>query len=518
MKKNLRLTIDGKDLNRVRNLRYLREMSSQRAITGNAGSIFFDTADHQLAARKVTIEVRKVDQRYVQTVCAGGITLNGMRVRRLFWENPLPTPEPDPGAVGDADLRALATPNPGSVLEPVLQSKIHRTTRHLVTPRRRAVTFALENGEFESGKAKRPFYEILLDTKSADGGAPFDVALGLHAKIPVRVATTSRENAALQAMGGEPAWRKAIALDLPKTANVEDTLVHILHHCLDHLMDNEQVTRLSDHPEGVHQMRVAMRRMRSALRIFRDVMPREQYDRITDEVKWQTKSLADTRDLDVFMDEIVGPVAAALDGDPAFDVLNARLAKDRAKARTEARKEIADPRFTQFLLETLGWIEGHKWRRRDAQSKALLQQPIIGLSDNLLSKRFKTVRKKGRVFDTLSVEEKHQLRIDVKKLRYATDFFSSLYGRERVRDFTIRLGKLQDGLGYMNDVAVARELVAHLVKTSPRGTAGAIGHAGALVLGWHSHGAELATRSLAEDVAGLLACKRFWSTTGKAEK
>ena len=519
MKKNLRLTIDGKDLNRIRNLRYLREMSSQRAATGNEGSTYFDTPNQQLAARNVVLEVRKVGQRYVQSVCASGITLNGTRVRRLHWENPLPTPEPDPGAVGDADLRALATPSPGSLLEPVLLSIVHRTTRHLMTPNRRAVSFALENGEFAANGNKQPFSEIVLDTKSADGAAPFDVALGIHAKVPVRVATTSRETAALQALGAGLSWRKAIPLDLPKTANVEDTLVHILRHCLDHLMDNEQITLMSDHPEGVHQMRVAMRRMRSALRIFRDVMPREQYTRITDEVKWQTKNLADTRDLDVFMDEIVGPVAATLDGDPAFTVLNKRLAADRDKARIEARKEIANPRFTEFLLETLGWIEGRKWRnRRDAETTALLQQPIIELSDNLLTKRYKKVRKKGRVFDTLSVDEKHQLRIDVKKLRYATDFFSSLYGRERVHGFTLRLQKLQDGLGYMNDLAVAGELVAHLVKTSPRNEVRPVGHAGALVMGWHTHAGQQATKNLAEDVASLLACKRFWSTTGKAEK
>ena len=519
MKKILRLTIDGKDLNRIRNLRYVREMSSQRATSGNVGSIYFDTPDQQLAARNVVIEVRKVEQRYVQSVCATGPKLDGVRVRRLHWENPLPTPEPDPGAVGDANLRALATPSPGSLLKPVLHCRVHRSTRQLLTPKRRSVRFVLENVEFTSTDDFPIFTNIILDSRSADGAAPFDVALGIHAKVPLRVATISRESAALQALGGGLTWRKAVPLDLPREANVEDTLVHILHHCLDHLTDNEQITRLSDHPEGVHQMRVAMRRLRSALRIFRDVMPLEQYLRVTDEIKWQTKNLGDTRDLDVFMDEIVGPVAAAMDGEPAFSALLKRLAVDRDNARTAAQKEIDNPRFTEFLLQTLGWIEGRKWRnRRAAEPTALLGQPIIELSDKLLSKRFKKVRKQGRIFDTLSVDEKHQLRIDVKKLRYATDFFSSLYGYERVSGFIASLQKLQDGLGYMNDLAVAGNLVAHLVKTSPRSTVGAVAHAGALVMGWHSHAAQEATRNLAEDVARLLACKRFWSTGNEAEK
>ena len=519
MSNSLRLKIDEKDLNRIRNLRYLREISSGRAAAQNLGSIFFDTPDHQLRKRNVVIEVSKVGQRYVQSVCASGVTLDGMRVRRLHWENPLPTPEPEPGAIGDPDLRALATPAPGSRLGPVLQCNIHQSARQLTSERRRTVDFALQNGEFSADGIKKSFCEILLESKSRDGAATFDMALDLHAKVPLRIATISREWQALQAIGNDgPGWRKAIALNLPNEATVEDTLVDILHHCLDHLMDNEQVTLLCDHPEGVHQMRVAMRRMRSALRIFRDAMPHEHYVRVTDEVKWQTKSLADTRDLDVFMDEIVGPVADAFDGEPSFSVLMKRLTEDREKARAEARKAIFDPRFTKFLLETLGWIEGRKWRnRRSAESSALLQQPIIELSDNLIAKRFKKVRKQGRKFDTLTVEEKHQLRIDVKKLRYAIDFFSSLYGRGRVKAFIVRLQKLQDGLGYMNDVAVARDLVEHLMKTATRSTAAPIGHAGALVLGWHTNAAAEATKTLSGDVADLLACKPFWSTNRKAQ-
>jgi CHAD domain-containing protein len=331
--------------------------------------------------------------------------------------------------------------------------------------------------------------------------------------MPLRVATADLEQRAFELLSGdEPAWRKSIRLDLNPESTVETVFCEILEHCLDHLKDNERCTLMSDHPEGVHQMRVAMRRMRSALRIFRSVLPPDQYMRTTEEVKWLTKSLADTRDLDVFMDEIVGPVAAAFPDEPAFEAMRTRLAADRDAARAEARKAVASPRYTRFLLETGAWIARRAWRNQPVtESSVMLFQPITGLADRLIAKRFKRVRKEGKRFADMTVEEKHQLRIDVKRLRYAIDFFNSLYPDKRVRTFTLRLQKLQDGLGYMNDLAVAGDLIGRLIATADKETEPAIRHAGALVLGWHAHAGIEATQSLAKDVKALISGKPFWT-------
>ena len=112
----------------------------------------------------------------------------------------------------------------------------------------------------------------------------------------------------------------------------------------------------------------------------------------------------------------------------------------------------------------------------------------------------------------MSPTERHQLRIDVKKLRYATDFFASLYGRKRVRSFTESLQKLQDGLGYMNDVTVAKGLVERLEASASQTTAPIIRHAGGILLGWHTRAAAEAARSLADDVENLITNQPFWLT------
>ena len=175
--------------------------------------------------------------------------------------------------------------------------------------------------------------------------------------MPLRIASEPLDARTLRLANGKgPAWRKAVPLNLPAEASTEQALALILRHCLDHLIDNEACTRLSDHPEGVHQMRVAMRRMRSALRMFRALLPADHYARMTEEVRWVTLGLAEARDLDVFAEEIVGPVAAAFPDEPSFATLAECLVTEGGRARTAARATVASARFTRFLLDTGAWI------------------------------------------------------------------------------------------------------------------------------------------------------------------
>jgi inorganic triphosphatase YgiF len=515
----LRLRFDPDDLNRLQGLRRLRELSVGRAVTRTLNRTYFDTPDHQLHRQNSVLMVRSMGRRYVQCVRANGTQVDGIAINRE-WENPLPTPDPDPAAIADLDLRRLVMPLPGAPLEPVIRWSVKRTTRRLSPDATGdgTIAFALDVGEIVADGKNEPIAEIELSSDS-DAAGVFDIALDIQKEIPLRLITEEREGYGFKLLKGEgPGWRKAIRLALSPATTVEGALSDILTHCMDHLIDNERCTLVSDHPEGVHQMRVAMRRMRSALRIFRAVLPPAQYLHVTDEVKWLTKSLADTRDLDVFMDEIVGPVEAAFADQPAFAVLREKLIADRAAARAEARTAVASERYTQFILETGAWMAGRGWRDQPvSEASAFLFKPITELSDALINKRFKKVRKEGRRFGEMTIDEKHQLRIDVKRLRYAIDFFSSLYEPKKVRNFIVRLQKLQDGLGYMNDLAVAGVLVEQIGNSAQGAKGASLRQAGALVMGWHGHACVEATKTLADDVAGLVAAKPFWSKPKKTD-
>ncbi|MBE0532721.1 MAG: CHAD domain-containing protein [Rhodospirillales bacterium] len=508
----LRLEISPDDAARLLHHPAVTGPSPARPTTRRAGSVFFDTPDRQLWSAGVMIEVRSTGQRHVQVVRADGAMIEGARVN-LTWENPLPSAEPDPSAIADTRLRRLVTPLPGTRLEPVLSLDLRRTTRRLVPEEGQEILLILHNGQASGGAAGHPVCEVELFQKAGPPARLFELARAIQADVPLRVATEPLERRLLRQAAGEmPAWRKAVPLDLPGEASVEDALALILGHCLDHLTDNEAATRLGDHPEGVHQMRVALRRLRSALRVFRPILPAEPYRWIDEETRWLTQSLGDARDLDVFEDEIVGPVAAAFPDEPAFATLLAALAARRRLARAAARQAIESERFTRLLLDLRAWMAGRAWRNQPvSETASQLFQPITGLATPLLSARFKKVRKSGRRFAELTPAERHKLRIAVKKLRYATDFFSSLYGRKRVRAFTSALQELQDGLGYINDVTVARTLIERLEKEAGD-AAPAVRQAGAILLGWHTRAAAEAAGTLEDEIKRLLAGKPFWLT------
>lgn len=509
----LRLEIAPEDLPRLHALPAVAGHAPARPATRRLDRTFFDTADRRLWSAGAILEVRRSGRHHVQIARLRGAPGASGNLDRT-WVNPLPSAEPDPSAVADADLRQLLAPLPGLGLDPVLRLELRRTTRRLAPAESEEIALTALHGRAIGGDAPQTVCEIELTLKAGPPARLFELARSIHADIPMRVATEPLERRLLRQTHGEmPAWRKAIPLDLPADATVEEALALILRHCLDHLTDNEACTRLDDHPEGVHQMRVALRRMRSALRVFRPLLPPEHHRRIDQDVRWLTRGMAEARDLDVFADEIVGPVAAAFPGETAFAALLSRLAADRERARAAARRTIADDRFTRFLLDVGAWIAGRAWRDQPvSEASARLFRPITELAAPLLSTRFKKVRKRGRRFAELTPEERHQLRIDVKKLRYAADFFSSLYGRKRVRAFTATLQKLQDGLGYMNDVTVARVLIERLERDAAADAAPAIRHAGAILMGWHTRAAAEAAASLAADVEALAASRPFWQT------
>jgi len=505
----LRLEIGPDDLPRLRDLPAIAGLAATRPVTRRADRTFFDTTDRQLWSAGVVLEVRRSGRRHLQIARPRG---DGRS-----WESPLASAEPDPSAVADPDVRQLVTPLPGGRLAPVLRLELRHMTRRLAPKEGEEIVLAVHHGRATGDGAPQAICEIELTVKAGPPVRLFELARAIHADIPARVATEPLEGRLLRlAHGDRPPWRKAIPLDLPADATVEEALILILRHCLDHLTDNEACTRLDNHPEGVHQMRVALRRMRSALRVFRPLLPAGPYRRIDGEVRWLTQGMAEARDLDVFAEEIVGPVATAFPGEAAFAALLARLAAARERARDDARRTLADDRFTRFLLDVGAWMAARGWREQPvSEASALLFRPITELAAPLLSTRFRKVRKRGRRFAELTPEERHQLRIDVKKLRYAADFFSSLYGRKRVRAFTATLQKLQDGLGYMNDVTVARALVERLEREADAETAPAIRHAGAILMGWHTRAAAEAGASLAADVEALVASKPFWAADAK---
>ena len=167
------------------------------------------------------------------------------------------------------------------------------------------------------------------------------------------------------------------------------------------------------------------------------------------------------------------------------------------------------------MLRFAAWIETRGWRR-DAEQRdedgSPFERPAVELADQLLAHRQRKALKRGHRFEDLAPPDRHQLRIALKASRIPGEFFGSLYPRKRTGNYIEALKRLQDGLGHLNDVAVAERLVGDLIgQPAANERCNALQRAAGLVLGWYAHGAHAVEQEAARKWASFSKQKRFWS-------
>jgi CHAD domain-containing protein len=304
----------------------------------------------------------------------------------------------------------------------------------------------------------------------------------------------------------EPVRAAPIALDPAMT--VEAVLQVIGRVCLADLLRNEAAA-LGGDPEGVHQMRVASRRIRSSLSAFKKTLPAAERRWASDELDRLDEILGPARNLDVFASDLLAPRRAALPGEPALDRLATPVNAARQAAYARVRELILSPLYTESVLQLRRWFEARGWRGGEAPApRDPLSAAIGDVAPRLLDRRLRTVRKRGKGFRGATAKERHKLRIAVKELRYTSELLGSLFDPQDVRSFGKPLRTLQDGLGYANDVRVGHDVVNEL--SAQAADKEAIMVAGARVLGWHEHAVREGERTVRKHLRLLKWAAPFW--------
>jgi CHAD domain-containing protein len=213
-------------------------------------------------------------------------------------------------------------------------------------------------------------------------------------------------------------------------------------------------------PAGVHQMRIALRRMRAAITIFTDLVDGRDTERLKRELKWLAGRMAPARDLQLL--ELKLNSAQFGGASPAF---LKRLAADRAAAFDEAKATVEQPRFGTLLHDLGRWIEAGDWTRHAADDDQLSAKAF---AKHLLTRRARRLNKRLTKLERLDADARHRIRIAAKKLNYAIGFFESLFEGhpigQRLERFRKHLKKLLDALGILNDVAVHRDLASKFAR------------------------------------------------------
>jgi triphosphatase len=205
-----------------------------------------------------------------------------------------------------------------------------------------------------------------------------------------------------------------------------------------------RATLRSDDPEALHQLRVGLRRLRSALRAFRDILERRQAGALARRLRRLSPKLGAARDWDVLVERL------DREGAPAQLLCRAREKRDRARA--SARRAVASKAFGKLL-------------ERARALRAAEGAP--GLAAASLARAHAKVMKQARGVDWTDAAARHAVRIRVKRLRYACEFFASAFAARRAMPYVAALKELQEILGELNDIAVARRLVGYEVDEKP---------------------------------------------------
>ncbi|SDZ76995.1 CYTH and CHAD domain-containing protein [Rubrimonas cliftonensis] len=486
------------------------EASEIKAISLHA--IYLDTVDRALAAHGLALRLRKEGRRWVQTVKMGS-GLSGGLSTPLESNNPAPGGKLCIGAIPDVALRerVLDAADPAD-LAPVFETDIRRTLRLMHTPDGGVVEVALDVGEIRAGARAVTIREAELELKSGEPPALYALAKALFEEGPVRFSRRTKaarghalaEGRSALSQTPEPVMAKAVALTPEMTA--ETAAAAVLRCCLDQISGNLAAAALNDAPEGPHQLRVGLRRLRTAATVFAPVLGGEALDAIAAQAQALASAVGGVRDLDVLTDERIGPMAAA---DPRLAPLAEALSERRDAARVAARGTLASREASALLFDLGAFVEGRGWlRRSDFGQTAALAQPVTQLAAAALDKRWRKAAALGERIETLEGEARHDLRKALKKLRYATEFFASLYPAKRIKPFVTRLKALQDDFGALQDLAMAEEVL--FAEDAPGAASPAAQRAAGLALGRWEGKADADWRSAQAHWAALAAQRRFW--------
>ena len=458
----LKLECELSDLTTLQSHPLLQEASEQDE--ADLSSVYYDTADRSLRQAGLGLRVRRNGERFIQTLKAEGEGL----FDRLEWEQEIAGPEPDPVAWADTPLAKILSRK--DELQPLFTSAVTRRT-YLVQQGSSRIEVALDSGRITAAADDRivPICEVELELKDGAPGDVFALAHAIAALVPLRLGVRSKsERGYALAAGTHGRVRKAEPVPLRENMNAAEAFQAVAHACLRHMRVNEEILLQGRDAHALHQVRVAIRRLRSAFSLFGDLINDSQGRHIRDEIKRLTQPLGHARNLDVFLATTLPAERERHPDEIGLLGLETQLEDQRSKAYEDVGILLQSAEWRALLLDLAAWINAGPWLKDEAKKRVTLREEAArDFAARELDRRRRQVKRRGRDLDDLSPEDRHQVRIAAKKLRYGAEFFAGLYpdkkAVKRHTAFVKALAELQDHLGELNDIATGHEVVRDLV-------------------------------------------------------
>ena len=466
-------------------------------------STYFDTPRWRLRQGGLALRVRDDGQGLVQTLKQSG---GPGAIARGEWEQALPS-------LG-LDLRALAATPAAKVLdgeaedlEPVFRTTVERR-RRLCREGSSLIEVAVDVGEIVAGDRREPIREMELELKHGEPDALFQLAQKLADGADLRLSFESKSERGYRLADGamlEPRRAPGVALHPAMTAG--QAFQALARGCLAQASANCEILREQPRLEALHQLRVAMRRLRALMKACEPMLGQGEGLLVEAELKWLAGELDAARDLDVFIATSFRPAVEAL-AEQEFAALGEQLLKAQTSAYAKAQGAVRSPRCAALWLKAASWIEAGAWTRaEDLPTVHGRDQPAAAFAKGALDHLRKVVRKRGKRFGGLDAKGRHKLRIRTKRMRYMAELFAPLFEDAKgVRPFVKRLKDVQTTLGELNDVAVARSRIPDVGKLK----SGTVGFAAGRVVGWRERDERKTLAAAGEMIQAFCEAEPFW--------
>lgn len=510
----LKLRLSPDYVARLQRNRLLKSLSISRPVTQKLYSIYYDTPDFYLKRHGIALRLRRNGRCWVQTIKGGGSVTAGLH-QRAEWEAPVLKAQPDFTKITDpALIRLFAATALREQLQPVFTTEFTRSIRMLRLAGGGEAEFCLDRGQVIAGDVSTPFCEIELELKSGDSGQLFEFALELLHSIPFKLESTSKaERGYLLYPNVESPPLKAASAELNAEMSVSAAFTAIIWNCLNHLHSNETGMLAGRDIEYLHQMRVALRRQRSAMSIFSRIFSKTAFAPLARELKWLASQFGPARDWDVFVTETLTPICASFPDHAGVMALQDKCEQLRCQHNAAARHAVESTHYAESMLQLGAWVSAEAWLDQPGPAASAklagigAKAPVKKFATALLAQRHRQLKNYGKELANLSTEQLHALRIMVKKQRYVAEFFSGFYPPGESKRYIQNLSVLQDILGAMNDTANARRLLSEVVITEDKGNQQeAVG----MVLGWSASRAALKKLELEQAWARFNKTISFW--------
>jgi triphosphatase len=327
---------------------------------------------------------------------------------------------------------------------------------------------SLDASEIHVGEDRVELRRVEVEIETAPTSELQGFVDEMQSALDLSPATLSKYETGLYASGLDPVGDTGFgSTAIDPSMSVGEVAFAVLRRQFAEMRAHEGGTRLGEEPEELHDMRVPTRRMRAAMKVFRDALP-ERAGWFEEELRWVAGALGEVRDLDVQIERLEGwKEEADEETAKSLDKVVAIIEKRRTKAREDMLAVLDSERYDRLESSFAQMLRrGPEREVAQTNGRNLTGEPITAVAPVLISRRHRKWRKAAKRLDASSPpEDFHDTRKKGKRLRYTLEFVSEVYGHP-VQKLIGPLKTLQDDLGDHQDAVVAAGFLRELGTTT----------------------------------------------------